>query len=40
MATYGTKKDVAWRIEEEEALEHLKVSTSNILVKKGQKPVI
>ncbi|KAI8235336.1 hypothetical protein K4K55_004380 [Colletotrichum sp. SAR 10_96] len=24
MATYGTKKDVAWRIEEEEALQHLK----------------
>ncbi|KAJ0109753.1 ryl-alcohol dehydrogenase [Diaporthe amygdali] len=24
MATYGTKKDVAWRIEEEEALKHLK----------------
>ncbi|KAJ0331993.1 hypothetical protein COL922a_011605 [Colletotrichum nupharicola] len=24
MATYGTKKDAAWRIEEEEALQHLK----------------
>lgn len=24
-ATYGTKSDVAWRIEEEEALKHLKV---------------
>ncbi|KAJ3962733.1 hypothetical protein N0V92_000525 [Colletotrichum tropicale] len=24
MATYGTKQDVAWRIEEEEALRHLK----------------
>ncbi|OHF04023.1 alcohol dehydrogenase [Colletotrichum orchidophilum] len=24
MATYGTKEDVAWRIEEEEALQHLK----------------
>lgn len=25
MATYGTKDDVAWRIEEEEALKHLQV---------------
>lgn len=25
-ASYGTKSDVAWRIEEEEALKHLRVS--------------
>lgn len=31
MATYGTKKDVAWRIEEEEALQHLKVNIHCLL---------
>jgi hypothetical protein len=29
-ATYGIKSDVAWRVEEEEALKHLQVGKSRL----------